>query len=103
MCIRDSDTTINALYTKIERRKRRGTISLNNGVIKPLSEVLASSVILFGAATVYRPLFFVALGIWILAASQLVRLAGSTRRKSKSANAPQRNAAGITDSVMVPE
>ena len=97
------DTTINALYTKIERGKRRGTISLNNGVIKPLSEVLASSVILFGAATVYRPLFFVVLGIWILAASQLVRLAGSTRRKPKSANDPQRNTAGITDSVMVPE
>jgi len=60
-------------------------------------------VILFGAATVYRPLFFVVLGIWILAASQLVRLAGSTRRKPKSANDPQRNTAGITDSVMVPE
>ena len=97
------DTTINVLYTKIERGKRRGTISLNNGVIKPLSEVLASSVILFGAATVYRPLFFVVLGIWILAASQLVRLAGSTRRKALSANTPQRNTTGITDSVMVPK
>ena len=97
------DTTINVLYTKIEREKRRGTISLNNGVIKPLSEVLASSVILFGAATVYRPLFFVVLGIWILAASQLVRLAGSTRRKALSANTPQRNTTGITDSVMVPK
>ena len=97
------DTTINVLYTKIERRKRRGTISLNNGVIKPLAEVLASSVILFGAAAVYRPLFFVVLAIWILAASQLVRLAGSTRRNPASANTPQRNAAGMTDSMMVSE
>ena len=97
------DTTINVLYTKIERGKRRGTISLNNGVIKPLAEVVASSVILFGAATVYRPLFFVVLAIWILAASQLVRLARSTRRKSPSASAPQRNTTGITDSVMVPK
>ena len=97
------DTTINVLYTKIERGKRRATISLNNGVIKPLSEVLASSVILFGAATVYRPLFFVVLAIWILAASKLIRLAGSTRRKQTSVSASQRNTPKIADSVMLTE
>ena len=97
------DTTINVLYTKIERRKRRATISLNNGVIKPLAEVLASSVILFGAATVYRPLFFVVLVIWILAASKLIQLAGSTRRKRASASVHQRKPSKIADGVMVPE
>ena len=97
------DTTINVLYTKIERGKRRATISLNNGVIKPLSEVLASSVILFGAATVYRPLFFVVLAIWILAASKLIQLAGSTRRKQASVNAFQSNTPKIADSVMLTE
>ena len=97
------DTTINVLYTKIERGKRRATISLNNGVIKPLSEVLASSVILFGAATVYRPLFFVVLAIWILAASKLIRLAGSTRRKQTSVSASKRNTPKLADSVMFTE
>ena len=73
------DTTLNLLYTKIKREERRGTISLNSGVIKPLSEVVASSVILFGAAAIYRPLFFVVLIVWILAAGQLIRLVAKTQ------------------------
>lgn len=95
------DTTLNSLYTKIKREKRRGTISLNNGVIKPLAEVLASCVILFGAAAVYRPLFFVVLMIWIFAALQLVRLARSTRRGDEAVGVPQRDR--VADRGMVLE
>ena len=97
------DTTLNLLYTKIKRDERRGTISLNNGVIKPLSEVVASSVILFGAAAIYRPLFFAVLMIWILAAVQLIRLVGKIQPGLAKVVQPKKGAAKVTDSAMVLE
>ena len=97
------DTTLNLLYTKIKREERRGTISLNSGVIKPLSEVVASSVILFGAAAIYRPLFFVVLTIWILAAARLIRLVSTTQKIPADVAATKRNSADAADSGMVLE
>jgi ATP/ADP translocase len=73
------DTTLNLLYTRIKRDGRRSAISLNNGVIKPLAEVAASSVIFLGAAGFYRPFFLIVLGIWILAAMRLIRLVKTPR------------------------
>ena len=97
------DTTLNLLYTKIKRDDRRGTISLNNGVIKPLSEVVASSVILFGAAAIYRPLFFVVLFFWILAAGRLIRLVGVAHRDPAKSLQPTTDSAEVADSAMVLE
>ena len=97
------DTTLNLLFTKIKREERRGSISLSNGVIKPLSEVAASSVILFGAAAIYRPLFFVILAIWILAAIQLIRLAGKTHRTPAEAGRQTKEPTEVSDSGMVLE
>ena len=97
------DTTLNLLYTKIQREERRGTISLSNGVIKPLSEVVASSVILFGAAAIYRPMFFVILVVWIVAAVRLIRLVGASNPANSKAG-PLKNApAEVTDSGMLLE
>ena len=95
------DTTLNLLYTKIKREERRGTISLNSGVIKPLAEVAASAVIFFGAATIYRPLFFVVLIIWILAGVQLIRLVAKTQSSSPIAIQPKQAATEVADSAMV--
>jgi len=97
------DTTLNLLYTKIKRDKRRSTISLSNGVIKPLSEVVASSVILFGAATIYRPLFFVVLIIWILAAGRLIRLVGTPQGLPTNTSPHTQESAEIADGGMVLE
>ncbi|MDB2687207.1 hypothetical protein N9Y42_08335 [Mariniblastus sp.] len=97
------DTTLNLLYTKIKRKERRGTISLSSGVIKPLSEVVASSVILFGAAAIYRPLFFLALLIWILSAAQLIRLVGKTHPTPAKTAGPKEETVDVSDSGMVLE
>lgn len=96
------DTTLNLLYTRIKRDKRRSTISLSNGIIKPLAEVVASSVILFGAAAIYRPLFFVVLIVWILAAGRLIRLVGPIQH-APATDAPPKKPAEIADTGMVLE
>jgi ATP/ADP translocase len=86
------DTTLNLLYTRIPRGERRSTISLNNGFIKPVAEVIASSVIFLGAAAVYRPLFLIALVIWILAAVRLIRLVNLSRTAKKTEDPPDSDA-----------
>ena len=68
------DTTINLLYTKIKRDRRRAAIALNSAVVKPMAEVLAAGVIFVGASVVYRPLFIIVLLVWIFAAVRLIRL-----------------------------
>ena len=97
------DTTLNLLYTKIKREERRKTISLNSGVIKPLAEVVASSVILFGAAAIYRPLFFVILIVWIVAAGRLIRLVAKTQPVSPQAIRSTQDATEVADNAMVLE
>lgn len=73
------DTTLNRLYTRIRRENRRLTISLNSGLVKPMSEVMASSVIFLGAAVIYRSFFVAALFVWIIAAVRLIRLVKSPK------------------------
>lgn len=68
------DTTLNTLYTKIQRSQRRSAIAFNSALVKPISEVLASCIILFGAAVVYRQALVLAVVIWIVAAIRLLRL-----------------------------
>ena len=97
------DTTLNLLYTKIKREERRGTISLNSGVIKPLSEVVASSVILFGTAAIYRPLFFVVLIVWIFAAARLIRLVVRVQPTPAKAGRLKKDTAEVADNAMVME
>jgi hypothetical protein len=68
------DTTLNFLYTRIRRGQRRLAISVNSGLVKPLSEVAAASVIFFGSAIVYRSVLMVVLLVWIFAAIRLIKL-----------------------------
>ena len=74
------DTTLNLLYTNIHRKNRRTAIAVNNGVVKPLAEVGASLVLLFGTALWHKSAFVLALGIWVIATIALLRLL--SQRKS---------------------
>lgn len=68
------DTTLGFLYTKIERRKRRSTIAFNSGVVKPLSEVSASLLLLLGTATFHQYVLISLTALWLLSTLSLVRL-----------------------------
>lgn len=75
------DTTLNLLYTNIERANRRTAIAVNSAAIKPLSEVGASLVLLLGTAVWYKSVVGLGLVVWMLSAIELLRLV--TRRKKK--------------------
>ncbi len=77
------DTTLNFLYTRIRRGKRRFAISLNSGLVKPLSEVTAACVILFGTTLVYRSVLLVVLMVWVMAAVKLIGLVKPSETVSK--------------------
>ncbi len=72
------DTTLNFLYTRIRRGQRRFAISLNSGLIKPLAEVAAASVIFLGTPVAYRSVLAAVLLLWVFAGYRLVRLVKST-------------------------
>ena len=82
------DTTLNLLYTKIDRDKRRSTIAANTAVVKPLSEVSASLVLLFGAIQFHGVVLLGATGLWLLATLVLLRLIHKIRRASKQTASP---------------
>lgn len=67
------DTTLNFLYTKIERAKRRQVIAINSAAVKPLSEVVASLVLLVGSVTIHYTLIIGATVLWLIAAISLLR------------------------------
>ena len=73
------DTSVNLLYTKIKRDRRRDVISINSAIVKPISEVAAASAIYFGSLQFHRPLLMFSIVIWIIAASNLAALAASVR------------------------
>ena len=78
------DTTLNFLYTRIRRGKRRFAISINSGLVKPLAEVAAACAIFLGSAFLYRTVLMVVLMIWILAAWKLIRLVKPSKSSSKA-------------------
>jgi hypothetical protein len=80
------DTTLNFLYTRIRRGHRRFTISFNSGIVKPLAEVAAASVIFFGGTTFHRSVLLVVLIVWILAAVRLIRLVKAPQPSKKTDN-----------------
>lgn len=73
------DTSLNLLYTRIQRDRRREVISINSGIVKPISEVAAASAIYFGALQFHRPLLMVSILVWLVAARNLVELARSVK------------------------
>ncbi|MFK7770452.1 MAG: hypothetical protein AB8B55_24795 [Mariniblastus sp.] len=68
------DTTLNFVYTRIRRGQRRFAISFNSGLVKPLSEVTASSIIFLGTTLVYRSVLLAVLVVWLYAAWRLIHL-----------------------------
>lgn len=80
------DTTLNLLYTKIERNKRRSAIAINSALVKPLAEVGASLVLLLGSVVWHQSFLMFGLGVWILATISLLRLVAQTQRKSEAAD-----------------
>ena len=68
------DTTLNLLYTKIERYKRRRAIAFNSALVKPLAEVSAAIVLWLTVAEFHRALLLVVTIIWLLATYSLIKL-----------------------------
>ncbi len=68
------DTTLNMLYTSIKRSKRRGVIARNSAVIKPLSEVFASIILLYGSSFFHRSFLLGMTVVWFYSALALIRL-----------------------------
>jgi hypothetical protein len=78
------DTTLNLLYTHIERKKRRNAIAINGAIVKPLAEVGASLVLLFGTAAWQKSVVALGLAVWIVATIALLRLLARTRKLDES-------------------
>ncbi len=95
------DTTLNFLYTKIERSKRRSTIALNSAVVKPLAEVFASLILLVGSVYWHKSLILFATVTWILAAVALLRLIAvqgrRVRREKRLDSGIKQLASGLLD------
>lgn len=75
------DTTLNLLYTRIERSKRRGSIAFNSAVVKPLSEVGASLVLWLGGLMLQQSVMMTSVALWLLSTFALLRLVARTRRR----------------------
>lgn len=73
------DTTLNQLYTRIARGKRRWAISFNTALVKPLAEVGASLFILISSPDSLPLMMLVVSFVWILATLSLIRLIRRTR------------------------
>lgn len=80
------DTSINLLYTRIMRGNRRRAISINNGLIKPISEVAAAIVIYVGALQIHRPLLVIVTIVWLFSAIKLCRLIRANKKQMKPVN-----------------
>lgn len=76
------DTTLNLLYTNIEREKRRRAIAFNKALVKPLSEVVASLILIVGAGLWSESLALSIAGIWLYATCRLLQLIRQTRKST---------------------
>lgn len=83
------DTTINLLYTKIERSKRRRAIAINSAIVKPLAEVFASLVLFVGSVVAHKSLIILATAVWLFATVSLLRLLATVKRSAPSKELPE--------------
>ncbi len=86
------DTTLGLLYTHLRREQRRGAIAFNTAVIKPLSEVGASLILLLGTGLVYKSAALLATLLWIaavLALLVMIRRTAAWPVRSRSLNLKQ--------------
>ena len=68
------DTILNRMYTRIRRKKRRAVIAMNSVGVKPLAEVAAALLILFGTTMIYRSMVVAVTVLWLFAGWRLVQL-----------------------------
>lgn len=69
-----NDTTLNLLYTNIDRAKRRSAIVFNVAFLKPAAEVFASSFLILGSLWVAETIIWAAFVVWIVAGILLLNL-----------------------------
>lgn len=81
------DTAIHLLYTSIEKRKRRGLIGHNHGLIKPGSEIAAGLVLVTSSVWFQQTALLAASVIWIFAT---LAITGLLRRLKKAAGKKKR-------------
>lgn len=74
------DTIVSLLYTRIKRENRRFAISLNNGFVKPISEVIGACTIYFGSLQLHRPVLVVITVVWVIAALKLIQLVSKSKK-----------------------
>lgn len=79
------DTAIHLLYTSIEKRKRRGLIGHNHGLIKPGSEIAAGLVLVTSSVWFQQTALMTASFVWVAATLAITGLL-KRRRKPRSAD-----------------
>jgi hypothetical protein len=92
------DTTLNLLYTNIERESRRTAIAVNSAVVKPMAEVGASICLLFGAAFWDKSVVVLGLSVWMVATIALMRLLAQRRRKLAAISIDQSQSLPLAES-----
>jgi hypothetical protein len=94
------DTSLNLLYTFIERKNRRTAIAINSALVKPLAEVGASLVLLLGTVVWHRSVVVVGLVVWIVATLALLRLVTRRKRRLREmSDSPSQSSSGTESSV----
>ncbi len=66
------DTAIHLLYTSVEKRKRRGLIGHNHGLVKPGGEIVAGIVLVTCSIWVQHAVLIVASLVWLFATLVLI-------------------------------
>lgn len=80
------DTAIHLLYTSVERRKRRGLIGHNQGLVKPSSEIAAGIVLVTCTLWVQNTVLLIASLIWLFATLVIIGIIKTRNRSSKVKN-----------------
>jgi len=93
------DTTLNLLYTNIDRRMRRTAIAINTAALKPLAEVGASLVLLLGTTAWQKSVVVIALVLWVIAALALLRLVAKKTTPTTVSDRESPNQPGFASNV----
>ena len=75
------DTAIHHLYTRVEKKKRRGLIGHNQAFVKPTAEVSAALVLALATPLVHKSILVVVSLVWLYATASLI---GFLRRSRKA-------------------
>ena len=78
------DTAVHLLYTSFEKRKRRGLIGHNHGLVKPGAEIAAGLVLVTSSVMLQQATLLIASTVWVFATLSIVGLVRRPRKNRAS-------------------